>query len=86
MYAAGRYEEVLEALEGISTSLSGSRRILAASLAQLGDIERARREAGAFLMSNPSFSITHWATTQPFRKEGDLKHFLDGYQKAGLPN
>jgi TolB-like protein len=85
LYAARRYEEAIESLDAIKTSLSGSRRILAASLAQLGQTDRARQEAGAFLAANPLFSISHWATTQPFRKEADLQLFMDGYRKAGLP-
>jgi hypothetical protein len=49
-------------------------------------MEQAKQEASAFLSSNPNFSITHWATTQPFRREEDLQLFVHGYRKAGLPN
>jgi tetratricopeptide (TPR) repeat protein len=85
LYAARRYQEAAEALQGIATKLSGSQRILAAALARLGRIEEARREAGAFLASNPNFSIAQWARTQPFRRQEDLQLFVDGYRKAGLP-
>ena len=62
-----------------------SRRILAASLAQLGELDEARTEAELFMMSNPHFTISHWAAHQPFRDEAMREHFVDGYRKAGLP-
>ncbi len=37
------------------------------------------------MISNPHFTISHWAATQPFRDEATLAHFVDGYRKAGLP-
>jgi TolB-like protein/class 3 adenylate cyclase/Tfp pilus assembly protein PilF len=84
-YAARRYEDAVETLRHEATHRLGSQRILAASLAQLGRMEEARTEAGQFLASNPSFSMDHWATTQPFRHAADRRHFIDGYIKAGLP-
>ena len=83
-YAAGRYEDAVETLRHKLTHRMGSQRILAASLAQLGRIKEAKREAGQFLASHPHFSMQHWADTQPFRHEADRQHFIDGYVKAGL--
>jgi TolB-like protein len=84
-YAAGQYEDAVDTLRHESTHRMGSQRILAASLAQLGRIKEAKREAGQFLASHPHFSMQHWADTQPFRHEADRQHFIDGYVKAGLP-
>jgi TolB-like protein/class 3 adenylate cyclase len=84
-YAAGRYEDAVATLRHETTYRTGSQRILAASLAQLGRLEEAKVEAGQFLASNPHFSIGHWANTQPFRQKEDRQHFIDGYMKAGLP-
>jgi TolB-like protein/Tfp pilus assembly protein PilF len=84
-YAAGRYEEAVETLRHESTHRSGSQRILAASLAQLGRIEEAKVEAAQFLAAHPQFSAQHWADTQPFQREADRQHFIEGYLKAGLP-
>ena len=83
-YAAGRYNDAVETLrrEGIP---SGSQRILAASLAQLGCVEEAKAEAGRFITAYPDFSIQRWANTQPFQRESDRQHFINGYLKAGLP-
>jgi len=83
-YAAGRYEDAVETLRHEATHRSGSQRILAASLAQLGRTEEAKVEAAQFLVAHPHFSIERWACIQPFR-EADRQHFVDGYLKAGLP-
>ena len=84
-YAAGLYGDAVAALGHESTRRSGSRRLLAASLAQVGRIDEARFEAQQFLSANPDFSMRRWATAQPFRDDADREHFLDGYRKAGLP-
>jgi TolB-like protein/class 3 adenylate cyclase/Tfp pilus assembly protein PilF len=84
-YLAGRYEDAVETLRHEATHRTGSQRILAASLAQLGRVEEAKVEATEFLASNPRFSIGHWMSMQPFRREEDRQHFIEGYKKAGLP-
>jgi TolB-like protein/class 3 adenylate cyclase len=83
-YAAGRYKDAVETLQHELTHRSGSQRVLAASLAQLGRMEEAKVEAVQFLAAHPHFSIMHWASIQPFR-EADRQHFIEGYLKAGLP-
>jgi TolB-like protein len=83
-YAAGRYAAAAETLRHEAIP-SGSRRILAASLAQLGRVDEARLEAARFLAAYPRFSIKQWANRQPFRRETDRQHFADGYRRAGLP-
>jgi TolB-like protein len=83
-YSARLYEEAVETLRRPETYRTGSRRLLAASLAQLGRTEEAKIEAEQFIASNPHFSIAQWAGTQPFRHKPDLQHFIDGYLKAGL--
>ncbi|ANY81263.1 adenylate cyclase [Microvirga ossetica] len=84
-YAARQHEAAVETLRQPSTYRTGSRRILAASLAQLGKIEEARQEAELFMVSNPHFTIGYWAATQPFRDDAIREHFVDGYRKADLP-
>ena len=64
---------------------SPSRKILAASLAQLGRMDEAHEEARQFLAMDPRFSVRRWSDTQPFRDETMRQHFMDGYIKAGLP-
>ena len=83
-YAARQYEAAVETLRNDETYRTGSRRFLAASLAQLGRMDEARREGALFMASNPHFTIGRWAATQPFRDAATLQHFVDGYRKAGL--
>jgi TolB-like protein/class 3 adenylate cyclase len=84
-YAARQYDSAVVTLRKEATYRTVSRRILAASLAQLGRIDEARQEAALFMAGNPLFTISHWSSTQPFRDEGMREHFVDGYRKAGLP-
>jgi tetratricopeptide (TPR) repeat protein len=85
LYAARDYAGAIAALRNDSTYRSGSRRILAASLAQSNRLDEANREAKLFLAGNPRFTITHWAVTQPIRDLAVRDHFIEGYRKAGLP-
>jgi tetratricopeptide (TPR) repeat protein len=84
-YGLRRYEEAVASLMNEGTYAGGSKRILAASLAQLGRIDEAKAEAAAFLVKSPSFSALAWGKSQPFANEADRQHFVDGYLKAGLP-
>jgi tetratricopeptide (TPR) repeat protein len=84
-YAVRQYDDAVTTLRNASTYRTVSRRILAASLAQLGRIEEARQEGSWFMASHPDFTIGQWAAAQPFRDENAREHFVDGYRKAGLP-
>jgi tetratricopeptide (TPR) repeat protein len=87
-YAARRYEEAIEAIEALkheATYRTGSQRVLAASLAQLGRLDEAKAEAALFLSDNPAFKARRWADVHPFQNPGDREHFVEGYLKAGLP-
>jgi TolB-like protein/class 3 adenylate cyclase len=85
-YAARQYEAAVDTLRKDAVYRTGSRRILAASLAQLGRMEEARQEAALFMASNPLFTISHWLATQPIRDAAMGEHFAEGYRKAGLPD
>jgi TolB-like protein len=87
LYAAHRYEKVIETLghgdvHGIGI---GSQRLLAGALAQLGRLDEAREVARQFLTVLPQFTVSSWAKTMPFRDSRDRQHFIEGYLKAGLP-
>jgi tetratricopeptide (TPR) repeat protein len=85
-YAMRQYDAAIETLRKEETYRTGSRRLLAASLAQIGRLEEARREAELFQLSNPHFRISHWVSANPFRDEATAAHFVEGYRKAGLPD
>jgi adenylate cyclase len=84
-YAAGRYQDAVDTLRHEALDGTGSRRILAAALAQLGRMSEAQEQARKFVLEFPNFSARQWGSTQPFRNDADRQHFIDGYLKAGLP-
>ncbi|MBB4571346.1 TolB-like protein [Rhizobium leucaenae] len=84
-YAARDYEAAKATLRREDTYRTNSRKFLAATLAQLGHREEARREAELFLIAHPHFTIDHWLSSQPLRDASVRDHFVDGFRKAGLP-
>jgi len=84
-YAARDYEAATATLRRKDTYRTNSRKFLAATLAQLGHREGARREAELFLIAHPHFTIGHWLSSQPLRDASVRDHFVDGFRKAGLP-
>jgi len=84
-YAAFQYEAAVKTLRNDATYRTGSRRFLAAALAQLGRLEEAREEGRLYLARNPHFRISYWVETQPFRDLATRDRFVEGYRKARLP-
>ena len=85
-YAAGQFEAAVKTLRREETYRTGSRRILAAALAELGHIEEAQAEGRMFMVANPHFTIDHWVKTQPFRDLKTRDLFVEGYRKASIPD
>jgi len=84
-YAAGQYEAAVKTLRNEATYRTGSRRFLAAALAQLGRLDEAREEGRLYISGTPHFRISYWVETQPFRDLATRDRIVDGYRKAGLP-
>ena len=84
-YAAGQYEAAVKTLSNEATYRTTSHRLLAAALAQLGRLDKAREEGRLFLAMNPHFKISYWVETQPFRDLATRDRFVEGMRKAGLP-
>ena len=84
-YLDRQYERAVQSLCREETYRTPSRRTLAASLAQLGRLDEAQREAAMFMASNQHFTIRSWLESQPFDDQAACQHFVDGYRKAGLP-
>jgi tetratricopeptide (TPR) repeat protein len=84
-YAAGQYKDAVETLQHDAARGTGSQRLLAGALAQLGRIAEAKEEARLYLARIPHFSVQNWSSTQYFRHDRDRQHFIDGYIKAGFP-
>jgi tetratricopeptide (TPR) repeat protein len=83
-YQAGRYEEALAALEKIEDPSGGALRNLAATYAQLGLVDQAKREAQKALRREPEYRLTN-ERSHPYQSRVALDHWLDGLRKAGLP-
>jgi predicted Zn-dependent protease len=62
-----------------------SRRYLAATYAQLGQLGRAREEAAEALRIEPWFTISQGIFARICKRPEDAEHFSDGLRKAGFP-
>jgi adenylate cyclase len=59
---------------------------LAATYAQLVQLDEARKEAAEVLRINPGFAIERYKRLMVHRDPKDLEHRLDGLRKVGLPD
>lgn len=87
-YMLGRYAEALSHLrECISQApnMRAARVWLAATYAQLGELENARTEAAAVLRIDPSYTITGTPPVTALKRPEDIEHISEGLRKAGLP-
>jgi adenylate cyclase len=60
--------------------------ILAAALAQLGQMDEARAAVSAALEAKPDLSLAYLATTLPTKEPNGLALYLEGLRMAGLPD
>jgi adenylate cyclase len=58
---------------------------LAATYAQLGQLDDARAEAAEVMRVNPSYTIGKQRQVSVMRRSEDVEHLVDGLRKAGLP-
>ena len=88
-YMLKQYSQALPLLrECVSRApnLRGGHVWLAATYAQLGNIEEARAEAAEVLRIEPKWTIEGTqARLSAFKRTEDAEHFFDGLRKAGLP-
>ncbi len=82
-YNLKRYEDVIEAVNKMNNPTEGQR-MLAASHAQLGNMDLARQIADKHRVAHPNFSLSRWAKVLPDRLEDDTQHFVEGLRKAGF--
>ncbi|QDI77924.1 MULTISPECIES: adenylate/guanylate cyclase domain-containing protein [Leisingera] len=82
-YNLKQYDAVIDTLTKMNNPTEGQR-ILAASYAQLGDMDQARNMAARHREAHPNFSLDRWAKVQPDRLEEDTQHFVEGLKKAGF--
>ncbi|MFI2767282.1 adenylate/guanylate cyclase domain-containing protein [Ruegeria faecimaris] len=82
-YNLRRYEDVIETVNKMNNPTEGQR-MLAASHAQLGNMDMARMIAEKHRAAHPNFSLSRWAKVLPDRLEDDTQHFVEGLKKAGF--
>ena len=79
----GHYQSAIETMERMSDR-SEAHRLLAASYAHLGEVEKARQHAEQLMAAHPNFSISHWRRIVPDQDPEPLERLIDGMRKAGL--
>jgi TolB-like protein/DNA-binding winged helix-turn-helix (wHTH) protein/Flp pilus assembly protein TadD len=86
-YFQKHYEQALEAFQ----SADERNRVyvtnhlwLAATYAQLDQLEEAAWEVDQILTLDPDFSLSHWMDTRPLKKTEHRQHLLAGLHKAGI--
>ena len=95
-YTAGNYDSAVTAMKEIVSPINDVRVWLSASYAQAGKPDEARSALEEFLRVVEAESEgfrgrtlaawkARWAKFFPFKNDADLRHFLDGLRKAGLP-
>jgi adenylate cyclase len=88
-YMLKQYSQALPLLQECASRMPDSRVghcLLAATYAQLGNIEKARAEAAEALRIVPNYTIQGTqARMSDFKRAEDAEHYFDGLRKAGLP-
>jgi adenylate cyclase len=87
-YLHGRYADALAQLQTAAPRASNHghcRRYLAATYAQLGQLDKAREEAAEALRIDPWFTIDQAIFAKICKRREDGEHFNDGLRKAGFP-
>ena len=85
LFQEKRYEEVIRSTIHKNSLQHWDHAYLAAAYIRLGREQEARAEAAEVLRMKPDFSILAYAKQDPFKNPADLKHLLDAFHAAGLP-
>jgi adenylate cyclase len=83
-YLSENYIQALSTLEKM-TEVGPAYRLLAATYAQLGRLDEARRAGSQLLEINPEFSIERYSSHAPYRGKRLLARYVEGLRLAGLP-
>lgn len=86
-YAAGRYAEAIErSLEAqrLRPGFQGSRRLLCASLAQVGRIDEAQSLLATIRQEQPQLSLVWIRANVPYQTTELMERYLEGFREAGL--
>jgi adenylate cyclase len=79
----GNYDEAIRTLNQMRDR-SDAYRLLAASHALLGEMDKARHFAAQVLVLQPEFTLERWREVPPDRNPEPRERYLQGLRKAGL--
>ncbi len=91
---ASAYRETGDLDQSMATARQGlelnpkdidSRLILCSDYEIAGLAEQAKKAAREIIEIDPTFSLSKYADTQPYKDEAALERLIDGLRKAGLP-
>jgi adenylate cyclase len=84
-FLSGRYEDALRYLNPIDSPKMWDHRLLAATYAELGELEKAEEHVAAMLAINPDLTLATIEPALAYKKRADVDRYLDGLRKAGMP-
>ncbi len=82
-FTMGCYEDAIRTLRRMR-DMTEAHRLLAASYALLGELEKARHHAGEVLRAHPGFSLDEWRQVVPNCDSPCLERYFEGLRLAGL--
>jgi TolB-like protein len=88
-FLAGRYDEAVAWAEVALLKhggYQGTHRVLAASHALAGRVDKARAALAGLLALNPTMRIADLWTVIPWRRPDDARRYAEGLRLAGLPD
>lgn len=84
-YLLERYEDAIEAVNGVQEPRFDHLLYLAASYAQLDQMQEARLVIATVLGGEPDLTVEGFLETLPLQRDADREHLRAGLEKAGLP-
>jgi TolB-like protein len=85
LFAARRYDDVIQALAHMAEPHAWDHAYVAACHAHMGRDAEARAAAAEVLRADPKFTVSRYRLVEGYTLPGELAHLLDGMRKAGLP-
>ena len=85
LYLARRYAEAVVAFNKLTAPDYTHHAFLAASYAQLGEIETAQAQVNEALAAKPGFTTDEYLARLPYEHDVDRAHHREGLIKAGFP-
>jgi len=83
-YNTDKYVDAVQALLRIDNLNRFHRRVLAASYAQLGDMDQATTERDSVMAEVPNYSVNDSRAFQPYQDSRGIEPFIAGLLLAGF--